>query len=59
MIATMRSGTAKTRNDSSALANKLQRKGRAKLNLLILAGSTMNYREFLAKDGKNVAFRLG
>ena len=44
---------------SSALANKLHRKGRAKLNLLILVGDTMNVREFLAKDGKNVAFRLG
>jgi len=44
---------------SSALANKLQGKGRAKLNLLILVGDTTNVREFLAKDGKNVAFRLG
>ena len=43
---------------SSALSNKLHRKGRAKLNLLILVGDTMNVREFLAKHGKNVAFRL-
>lgn len=44
---------------STALANKLQGKGRAKRNLLILVGDTMKLREFLAKDGKNVAFRLG
>ena len=44
---------------SSALAYELQGKGRAKLNLLILVGDTMNVREFLAKDGKNIAFRLG
>ncbi len=44
---------------SSAFANKLERKGQAKLKALILLGETMNVREFLAKDGKNVAFRLG
>jgi hypothetical protein len=44
---------------SSALANELQGKGQAKLNLLILIGDTMSVREFLAKDGKNFAFRLG
>lgn len=44
---------------NSALANQLQGKGRAKPNCWILAGDSMKVREFLAKDGKNIAFRLG
>jgi len=44
---------------SSALTNKLQGKGRAKLNLLILVEDRMNVREFLTKMARMLALGLG
>ena len=41
---------------SAALGNKLLRKGRQ--TQFILVGDTINVRECLAKDGKNVGLRL-
>ena len=43
---------------STALANTLQRKSRAKLDLLILVGDTMNVREFLAKMARTLPLDL-